>query len=118
MKPGLSSWKVGVTGNRNYRRKESMNENLKTELLENAQKQPICQHCNINPEATKPYMKRVDVPMDELTDKVLEKVSAETGVSKVCVLCVSFLQFMKLSREDQLELLKNEMEWRKKHGYA
>jgi hypothetical protein len=93
-----------------------MNENLKTELLQNAQKQPICHHCNFNPDAIEPYDKRVQVPMTELTNKLLEKVSKEVGVPKECVMCVSFLQFMKLSKEDLLQLLKKEYELRKKEA--
>jgi hypothetical protein len=93
-----------------------MNEKLKAEILKEAQKHPFCQHCQINPAATEPYDKRVKIPIDDLTDRLLEKVHAETGASKECVMCVSFMRFMKLSSEGKEMLLKAEYEWRKKQG--
>jgi hypothetical protein len=95
-----------------------MSQKLQTELKKIAFAQPICAHCSVNPKAIKPYMKRVPLDLDDLTEKLLQSESEKTGVPKECIACIGFMSFMKLSTEDQLELLKNEFEWRKKHGYA
>jgi hypothetical protein len=100
------------------RRNEKLSQTFKAELKEAAFSQPICEHCQVNPKATKPYIKRLDIGMDDLTEKVLKGVSEKTGVPKECVMCISFMRFMELSKEDQLQLLKAEYEWRKKQGLA
>jgi hypothetical protein len=78
----------------------------------------LCQHCQINPKATKPYIKRIDLPLDDLTEKVLKAETEKTGLPKECLVCLTIKRFFKMSKKNQLELLKNEYEWRKKHGFA
>ena len=95
-----------------------MSQKLEDKLQEAAFSQPICQHCKINPKATQPYMERVNIETDDLTEKLLKSVSEKTGVPKECVACIGFINFMKLSKDEQFRLLENEYEWRKKQGLA
>jgi hypothetical protein len=95
-----------------------MDEKLKTEILQEAQKQPICQHCSYNPKAENPIHQRVPIETSELTDRLLDKMCKEIELPKQCVMCIAFMRFLKLSKEEKERLMQVEFEWRKKQGAA
>jgi hypothetical protein len=65
-----------------------------------------CHHCRFNPEATKPFLKRTDIPLEPLTKKLLAEMSKESGLPEDCCMCFSVRRFLKLNLKEQFEALK------------
>ena len=66
---------------------------------------PFCKNCEVNPAAKKPYSKRTNVPLDDLTLKIIKQVTAGTDIPEPCYLCFSLSRFFKLTMEEQFKEL-------------
>jgi len=70
---------------------------------------PFCKNCEVNPEGKKPYSKRINIALNDLTAKIIEQVTAGTDIPEPCYICFSLSRFFKLTKEEQLKELKQTM---------
>jgi len=71
---------------------------------------PFCKNCEINPEAKQPYIKRTQISLTDLTEKLIAEVTKGTDIPANCYLCFALSRFFKLSPEEKLKELEKRTE--------
>jgi hypothetical protein len=71
---------------------------------------PFCKNCEINLEAQKPYIKRTQITLTDLTEKLIAEVTKGTDIPASCYLCFALSRFFKLSPEEKLKELEKRTE--------
>jgi hypothetical protein len=69
-----------------------------------------CQNCANNPQAKKPLVEMKQLKTSALADKIVKKLSKDTGLSEGCIYCFSIREFMALPDSEKFERLKQQAE--------
>jgi hypothetical protein len=88
----------------NKRRNKKMSEKVSIEQVY----KEACRHCIHNPNAEKPYAKMKELPLTDLTRKLVEKHAEKHGLTPECWVCLSITRMMNMPFEELLAQLKKD----------
>ena len=62
-----------------------------------------CDHCTHNPSATRPFHKMKHFKLNELDQKIVDKLAEQTGLKPNCIVCASVRKLVKMPIEEVLK---------------